>query len=167
MLEIYTDGACSIGANSEKSKMGKLLAAGGYGVVMVKDGEQFHIYSRRDNQTTNNRMELSAIIRALKLLVEYNDKHGNPGAVKIYSDSQYCVRSANEWLPNWEKNGFKNVQNVDLWNEFVNYRDKVKALEIPITFIWVKGHAQNKFNVQADQLAVAAKQGAEVRAEMK
>lgn len=164
MLEIYTDGACSVG--KEKAKIGKFLSPGGYGIVMVKDDEQFYIFSSRHSQTTNNRMELSAIIKALELVIEYNGKHGNPGVVKILSDSQYCIRSTNEWIHNWEKNGFKNVQNVDLWNKFVSLRDEVKSIGIELIFEWVKGHASNKFNVQVDQLAVAAKKGSEVHAEM-
>ncbi len=137
-IEIYTDGACT-------GNPGK----GGYGAVLIYNGVQKEI-SCGFRKTTNNRMELMAAIDALKLLKE-------PCEVDLYSDSKYLTDAINkDWLGSWIKNGWKKadkkpVLNVDLWEQIVTLTEKHK-----VNFIWVKGHAGNKYNEICDELAVRA-----------
>ena len=137
-VDIYTDGACT-------GNPGK----GGFGAVLRYNDVQKEI-SRGFVKTTNNRMELMAAIEALKMLNE-------PCEVDLYSDSKYLTDAINKgWLDGWIKNGWKkadrkNVLNVDLWKKLVS------MLEIHhVRFIWVKGHAGNKYNELCDHLAVDA-----------
>ena len=131
MIEIYTDG-------SSRGNPGP----GGYGIVMIykdKRKELFQGYKL----TTNNRMELLAVIRALE------EVKTNKHEIKIYSDSKYVVESVEKgWIWNWQKKSFKNKQNVDLWKMFIplykNYDVKL---------IWVKGHDGNTENERCDFLA--------------
>lgn len=96
--------------------------------------------------TTNNRMELLAVIIGLESITDKNIP------VKIYSDSKYVVDSINlKWVFGWRKIGFKNKANPDLWQRFLNIYDAQKH-----TFFWVKGHASNVENNRCDELAVAA-----------
>lgn len=93
--------------------------------------------------TTNNRMELTAVIEGLKALK-------SPCDVTIYSDSQYvCKAFNNNWISHWVLKNFRNVKNVDLWQELLNYTKIHK-----VTFKWVKGHSGNKWNERCDELAV-------------
>lgn len=137
-VEIYTDGACT-------GNPGK----GGFGAVLIYNGNEKEI-SRGYRKTTNNRMELMAAIEALKLLKE-------PCSVSLYSDSKYLTDAINKkWLDSWKKNGWKKsdkkpVLNVDLWTQLLELTDKHS-----VTFIWVKGHAGNKYNEMCDALAVEA-----------
>lgn len=113
---------------------------GGYGIILrYKDIEKE--YSGGAEHTTNNIMELTAVIEGLKLLQE-------PCKVEIYSDSTYVVRGINEWLRGWQKKAFKNVKNIPLWKEYLN----VSAGHI-IRAIWVKGHAGHSENERCDTLA--------------
>ncbi len=131
---IYTDG-------SAKGNPGK----GGYGVVM-KYGQHRLELSEGFRNTTNNRMELLAVIVAMEALKK-------PGtSATIYSDSKYVVDSVSQgWVFNWEKTGFKKKKNVDLWKRFlIAYRKH------NIKFQWVKGHANIPENERCDQLAVEA-----------
>jgi ribonuclease HI len=97
-------------------------------------------------RTTNNRMELLAVIVGLESVTS------NELPVKVYSDSKYVVDSINlKWVFGWRKTGFKNKANVDLWQRFLRIYDSKKH-----EFIWVKGHADNIENNRCDQLAVAA-----------
>ena len=137
MVIIYTDGA-------SKGNPGP----GGYGVVL-KYGEFRKELSEGFRKTTNNRMELLAVISGLEALT----KDGLP--VTIYSDSKYVVDSVEKgWLWGWVKKGFKDKKNPDLWKRFIPAykRQKVK-------FRWVKGHAGNVENERCDQLAVEASSG--------
>lgn len=130
---IYTDGAA-------KGNPGK----GGYGTVLMAGGHLKKL-SQGYKMTTNNRMELLAVIIGLEAL---NRKCN----VTIYSDSKYVVDSVEKgWVFGWLKKGFKGKKNADLWRRFlaVHQNHNVK-------FIWVKGHAGNKYNEMCDQLAVAA-----------
>ena len=123
-ITIYTDGAASGNPGP-----------GGYGVVLMAG----------PHRTTNNRMELSAVINALALLKE-------PCKVTLYSDSQYVVNSVEKgWVFGWEKTGFKKKKNPDLWRQFLALYRKHH-----VKFIWVKGHANIPENERCDQLAVAA-----------
>ena len=134
-IEIYTDGACSGNPG-----------VGGYGIVLLYKDIRKEI-SAGYKLTTNNRMEIIAVITALKTLKE-------PCNVTLYTDSKYVVNAINQkWVYGWQKNGWKNsskkqVSNIDLWKELL------PLLEIHnVKFIWVKGHAENKENNRCDFLA--------------
>ena len=131
MIEIYTDG-------SSRGNPGP----GGYGIVMIykdKRKELFQGYKL----TTNNRMELLAVIRALE------EVKTNKYKIKIYSDSKYVVESVEKgWIWNWQKKNFKNKQNVDLWIMFIPLYKKYD-----VKLIWVKGHDGNTENERCDFLA--------------
>ena len=137
-VTIYTDGACS--GNPGPGGWGALLQAGGH----TKE------ISGAEPSTTNNRMELQAVIEALKELKF-------PCEVQIYSDSSYVVSAFNQnWLGNWKRNGWRTasgapVSNIDLWKE-------LDALSEQHTISWhkVKGHSDNPYNNRCDELAVAA-----------
>ncbi len=134
MVEIFTDGACS-------GNPGR----GGYGVIL-RYKQHIKEISQGYQLTTNNRMELLAVIVALEAL------KGEGLPVTIYSDSEYIINSVTKgWLWSWEKKGFKDKKNVDLWKRFIPAyrRHQVK-------FVWVKGHAGHKENEACDRLAVAA-----------
>ena len=130
---IYTDGAA-------KGNPGK----GGYGTVLISGNHEKRL-SQGYILTTNNRMELMAVIIGLEAL---NQKCN----VTIYSDSKYVVDSVEKgWIFGWEKKGFKSKKNPDLWRRFLKtYRNH------NVKFQWVKGHAGNKYNEMCDQLAVQA-----------
>ena len=137
-IEIYTDGACS-------GNPGK----GGYGIVMkVPEKNYEKRYSAGFRLTTNNRMELLAVIVALeKLKSTENDIH-------IFTDSKYVVDAIEKkWLQSWVKIGFKNKKNPDLWRRILPLLKSHKT-----TFHWVKGHAGHLENEICDQLAVKAEQ---------
>lgn len=137
-IEIYTDGACS-------GNPGK----GGYGIVMkVPEKKYEKRYSAGFRLTTNNRMELLAVIVALeKLKSTENDIH-------IFTDSKYVVDAIEKkWLQSWVKIGFKNKKNPDLWQRILPLLKSHKT-----TFHWVKGHAGHLENEICDQLAVKAAQ---------
>jgi len=135
-ITIYTDG----------SSMGN-PGPGGYGVVLMA-GEHRKELSQGYRLTTNNRMELMAVIAGLEALKIPQS------TVTIYTDSQYVVNSVEKkWVFGWEKKNFKGKKNVDLWLRFLEvYRCH------SVTFKWVKGHAGNRENERCDQLAVAAAQ---------
>ena len=137
-VNIYTDGACT-------GNPGK----GGFGAILIYNGNEKYI-SEGYRLTTNNRMELLAPVRALKLLKE-------KCKVNIYSDSKYLTDAINQsWLMGWVKNNWKKadkkpVLNVDLWKQLY------ELMQVhDITFIWVKGHAGNHYNEICDKLAVEA-----------
>lgn len=137
-ISIYTDGACS-------GNPGK----GGWGALLIA-GENKKEISGGEKETTNNRMELTAPIEALKLVKR-------PCKIKLYSDSAYLVNAfANGWIYNWQKNGWKtadkkDVKNRDLWEEIYKFT-KIHDIE----WIKVKGHSDNEYNNLCDRLAVAA-----------
>ena len=131
---IYTDG-------SAKGNPGN----GGYGIVMMSG-----TYRREMQQgfrlTTNNRMELLAVIVALESVKKENS------AITIYSDSKYVIDSVEKnWVFGWEKKNFNKKKNPDLWIRFLKIYRKQK-----VGFTWVKGHANNKENERCDVLAVQA-----------
>lgn len=134
---IYTDGAA-------RGNPGP----GGYGVVMMFEGHRKEI-SRGFLKTTNNRMELLAVIVGLEALKRKDLK------VKVYSDSKYVVDAVNQgWLWDWEKKRFKKKKNPDLWIRFI----KVYK-QYTVELIWVKGHANIPENERCDELAVEASMG--------
>lgn len=137
-LHIYTDGA-------SRGNPGN----GGYGVVMMW-GDKRKELSGGYKLTTNNRMELMAVIVALQNLTKKNI------ALTIFTDSQYVVNSVEKkWLNNWIKTDFKGgKKNKDLWLQYHNL-----AKDFKVKLKWVKGHADNVFNNRCDELATAAADG--------
>lgn len=135
---LYTDGASSGNPGP-----------GGYGVVLKCAGLEKEL-SGGFALTTNNRMELLAVIKGLE---QIRWPHAD---VEVYSDSSYVVKAVNEgWLTTWERKGWKKVKNPDLWQRFLAiYRCH------NVTFHWLKGHAGHPENERCDQLAVAAGAGA-------
>ena len=137
-VTIYTDGACSGNPGP-----------GGWGAVLIYEENRKEI-SGASKETTNNIMEITAVIEALKLL-KYKCK------VNIYSDSAYVVNAFNQgWIYNWIKNNWKTsnkepVKNQELWEELYGLTKKHK-----VEFIKVKGHSDNEFNNRCDELAVEA-----------
>lgn len=135
---IYTDG-------SARGNPGP----GGYGVVLMSGSHKKEL-SKGFRHTTNNRMELMAVIEGLKALKVSHTP------ITIYSDSQYVVNAISKgWLNTWIKTNFKgDKKNPDLWRE---YYETAKAFEIKM--VWVKGHADNPYNNRCDELATTAADG--------
>jgi ribonuclease HI len=134
MIVIYTDGAASGNPGP-----------GGYGVVLMS-GSHYKELSQGFRLTTNNRMELLAVIVGLEAL----KKEGS--TVMIYSDSKYVVDAVEKaWVFGWEKKGFKGKKNPDLWRRFLRIYRKHQ-----VRFQWVKGHADDPHNERCDRLAVEA-----------
>lgn len=132
-ISIYTDGSC----------LGN-PGPGGWGVVVL-DGELEDMLSGNEAETTNNRMEMMAIIEALKWVHEKYSENINELEINIFSDSNLIIQTLNK--------GWKKKANTDLWAEI----EKLTAW-LNITWTWVKAHALNKYNNQADQLAFNAAQ---------
>ena len=136
-ITIYTDGACS-------GNPGK----GGWGAILIYAKEEKYL-SGSNQLTTNNQMELTATIEALKAIVK-------PHNIALYTDSQYVKNGITSWIFNWKKNGWKTankkpVANKDLWIQLDKY---VKIHSV--NWFWVKGHSGDHYNEIADQLAVKA-----------
>ena len=136
-VDIYTDGACSGNPGP-----------GGWGVLIQLDDKNIEL-SGGDNETTNNRMELMAAIIALE---EINKDY----KINLYTDSNYVKDGITSWISNWKKNSWKtankkDVKNKDLW---IRLDSAIKGKDI--SWIWVKGHAGNAGNEQADYLARSA-----------
>ncbi len=133
---MYTDGACSGNPGP-----------GGYGIVLIS-GEFRKEISLGFRKTTNNRMELLAVIVGLETLKKSNS------VVTVYSDSSYVVSSINKkWLFAWEKNNYKKRLNPDLWKRFLDVYRKHH-----VKLVWVRGHDGNIENERCDVLAVEASQ---------
>jgi len=116
---------------------------GGWGAILEYKGVTKEI-SGAQKETTNNQMELKAVIEGLKLLKE-------PCKVEVVTDSSYVANAINEWLDNWIKKDFKKVKNSELWREFLEVS---KNHDIKAT--WVRGHSGHKMNERCDYLAVNA-----------
>lgn len=137
MIRIYTDGAA-------QGNPGR----GGYGVIL-KFNDYVKELSEGFRLTTNNRMELLAVIKGLESL----KKEGIP--VNIFSDSQYVINAIEKgWLWNWQKKNFKDKANVDLWQRYIPLHHKYKP-----RLTWVRGHAGHVENERCDFLAVQAANG--------
>ena len=133
-IEIYTDGAC-------RGNPGP----GGWGALLIYQGTKKTLYGGASN-TTNNRMEMQAVIEALKVLKSKCE-------IKLYTDSKYVMDGINKWLPGWKKRDWKTaskkaVKNQDLW-EVLDLAIKKHEIE----WHWVKGHTGNLGNEEADSLA--------------
>lgn len=132
-IEIFTDGS-SLGNPGR----------GGYGIVM-RYGDKVKEYSEGFRRTTNNRMELLAVIRALDKLKRYDIP------VIVYSDSKYVIDSITKgWVFNWVKTGFRGKKNEDLWRRYLDLHSK-----FTIEYSWVKGHAGHPENERCDVLATS------------
>lgn len=141
---LYTDGASSGNPGP-----------GGYGVIL-RCGTLEKEMSGGFARTTNNRMELLAVIIGLEAIKWEN------AVVEVFSDSTYVVKAVNEgWLPNWERKGWKKVKNPDLWQRFLLVYRRHR-----VVFHWLKGHAGHPENERCDALAVAAGAGASARGEV-
>ena len=134
MIEIFTDGASSGNPGP-----------GGYGVIL-RSGKHYKELSEGFRKTTNNRMELLAVIKGLEALK-------SPGqTVTIYSDSKYVIDAIEKrWVQGWLAKGFKDKKNKDLW---LRYLDISKQHNV--NFVWIRGHAGHPENERCDELAVAA-----------
>lgn len=141
-FEVYTDGACSGNPGP-----------GGWGFVYIDTKKDASMFSNSggESATTNNRMELLAVISALGLYIKC------PHTLTVVTDSKYVMQGMTEWIINWKKNNWigsnkKPVKNKDLWlrlDEACSHRPNLK-------WRWVKGHAGNKWNEEADRLSVEA-----------
>lgn len=142
-IYLYTDGASSGNPGP-----------GGYGIVLKCAGRELEL-SGGYALTTNNRMELIAVIKGLEAIRWKNAE------VHVFSDSSYVVNAVNKgWLFNWERNGFAKAKNPDLWRIFLPlYRSH------RVTFHWIKGHAGHPENERCDALAVAAGAGKAAKGE--
>jgi ribonuclease HI len=134
IINVYTDGAC-------KGNPGP----GGWGVLMQWNGHEKELFGG-EAQTTNNRMELRAVIEALAVL-----KRDTP--VRVHTDSKYVLDGITSWIHNWKKRGWKTagkkpVKNADLWQQL-----DVLAVQYTVTWVWVKGHSGHHGNERADALA--------------
>jgi ribonuclease HI len=134
MIEIFTDGASSGNPGP-----------GGYGVIL-RSGKHYKELSAGYRKTTNNRMELMAVIKGLEAIKSLNQ------SVTIYSDSKYVIDAIEKrWVYGWVQKGFKDKKNKDLWLRYL----EISKLH-NIKFIWVRGHAGHPENERCDVLAVAA-----------
>ena len=151
MVEIYTDGGCSGNPGP-----------GGWAYVVIRKtgGDSPLVLDEKwgaEKSTTNNRMELMAVISALEVLPllcpEHPDKNEK---ISIYTDSQYVQKGMTIWIKDWKGNGWKTsdkkpVKNQDLWQ-----RLDIMAARFPLSWIWVKGHAGNEYNERCDKLTQKA-----------
>ena len=136
-IEIYTDGAC----------LGN-PGRGGWGAILLYKEHRKEI-SGNEMDSTNNRMEMRAVIESLKSLKK-------PSEITLFTDSKYVMDGITKWIFSWKKNGWKSadkkpVKNIDLWQEL-----DAQVARHEITWTWVKGHSGNHFNEIADELARSA-----------
>lgn len=153
----YTDGAC-------KGNPGN----GGYGSIIIYQAYDENENYDEDNivkkisgnslNTTNNIMEITAVLETLKYVLEIIEKEENKDKITdlqvyIYSDSSYVVNGINNWLPNWVEKDFKDVKNVEYWKKMIVYILKLRSNNVHINLLKVLGHSGNKFNEMVDKLA--------------
>ena len=147
-VRIFTDGACS-----------ENPGPGGWAVVF-NTASKCHTFSGNEQLTTNNRMELKAVIEAFKRIVSKERQFFEPRhEYDIYSDSAYVVNTINNhWIEAWQKNNWQttkreDVKNRDLWEQFSKLKTEANKLGISITLNKIKGHSGNTFNELVDKLA--------------
>ena len=131
---IYTDGACSGNPGP-----------GGWGALVINENDRTELYGG-DKSTTNNQMELTAVIKALEFI-------GDKKEIELWTDSQYVKNGITEWIVSWKKNGWKNsqkkvVKNKELWMKLDELRENKN-----ISWNWVKGHNGHPENEKVDELA--------------
>lgn len=153
LCKIYTDGSCS-----------KNPGPGGYAFILLSSRDSVLLQvSGCEVKTTNNRMELKAILSAIKHICNNLNYNRKENIIIIYSDSAYCINALSQnWLENWEKNDWKNkkgenVKNVELWKDLFFLLKKIRA---KIQYEKVQGHSGNVFNDRVDKLAKEATQRA-------
>jgi len=140
-VDIYTDGAC-VGNPGP----------GGWAAMIISENKKKQLCGG-EKMTTNNRMELTAAIKALEYCSQQNEKQLTLRQFKVYTDSTYLKEGITVWINTWEKNNWKtadkkNVKNVDLWQ-----RLKELAKNNSIEWLWIKGHSGNPMNDLVDKLA--------------
>jgi len=144
-VKIYTDGGCSVNPGP-----------GGWAYIIILKTFQGEITIAQNQgaqeETTNNRMELTAVIESLKMFKSMKDV---PKNVSVYTDSQYVQKGITEWIINWKRNNWKTsdkkpVKNKELWTELDSL-----ASETSINWEWVRGHAGDKYNEMCDQMVKA------------
>lgn len=132
-VEIYTDGACSGNPGP-----------GGWAAIL-QSGKHEKVISGGEKETTNNRMEITAALEALRVLKKASH-------VRFHTDSSYLLNGATSWLKDWKKRDWKrkqgSLQNVDLWKEM-----DIELAKHEVEWLWVKGHAGNPMNERVDELA--------------
>jgi ribonuclease HI len=139
-LTIYTDGACSGNPGP-----------GGYAAIIIDESGKEVVVSGGEKNTTNNKMEMLAFIKSLEHIKQ--NYESTFVSLSYHIDSQYVIKGITEWMPNWKKKNWKGtsgpVKNRDLW-------EQIDALikDVNITYTWVKGHNQDKYNEMADEIAV-------------
>lgn len=150
-IRIFTDGACSGNPGP-----------GGWAIVINKK-EKCRVKSGGQKNTTNNRMELLAVVQALKEILQWLEKtwdRKESAEAEVYSDSAYVINAITKgWLAKWKMNGWKttaqkDVKNKDLWEQFFRLLVEIKLKwALDVKFVKVKGHSGNTFNEQADRFA--------------
>ena len=148
-LKIYTDGGCS----------GNPGPGGWAYVIIINTFQGENIIAENkgsQKETTNNRMELTAVIEALRALKKINDV---PRQVSVYTDSQYVQKGITEWIRNWKRNSWRTsdktpVKNKDLWVEIDSL-----TVDFVINWEWVRGHAGNEYNERCDRMTQEAIKG--------
>jgi len=149
VMRYYTDGACSGNPG-----------AGGWAVVWSLQNDQVLWRSGCDKYATNNKMELLAVVEALKQILEHNKRNC---VYKVYSDSAYVVNAINKgWLYQWRMRGWKTasgdpVKNIGLWKRVYRLLRQLQVNDRQVLFVKVKGHSGNPLNEYADKIAKAAK----------
>ena len=143
-IKIYTDGAC-VGNPGP----------GGWAAIVIKENEKNELFGG-EKLTTNNRMELTAAIKALEYCNNQEQNQPSLKNIKIFTDSTYVKEGITVWINNWEKNNWKtsdkkNVKNVDLWKKL-----KELTQSNQVEWNWVKGHSEDPMNDLADKLAKKA-----------
>lgn len=144
-IRIFTDGACSDNPGP-----------GGWAAVFNAD-ESCNTISGYELQTTNNRMELMAVVKSFEKVL--GTKYAKKNRYELYSDSAYVVNAINNhWVEKWQKNGWRTtkdepIKNKDLWERFIELRNELNNSDVYIAIIKIKGHAGNSFNELVDKLA--------------
>ena len=143
-IKIYTDGACTGNPGP-----------GGWAAIILNENNKKEIFGG-EKLTTNNRMELTAAIKALEYCLDTEGKQPALKQIVIYTDSTYVKEGITIWISNWEKNNWKtsdkkNVKNIDLWKKL---KELIKTQQVE--WKWVKGHSKDPMNDLADQLAKRA-----------
>jgi ribonuclease HI len=138
LLTIYTDGGCTGNPGP-----------GGWAAVILENGEDPREMSGADDATTNNRMELTAVISALEYVIEV---FGKSRPIEVHTDSQYVQKGISEWMKGWISKGWKTsagkpVKNKDLFIKLKELDD-----QLSVSWNWVKGHAGNEWNERCDEL---------------
>ena len=143
-IKIYTDGAC----------VGNPGPGGWAAIILLENGKK-EIFGG-EKLTTNNRMELTAAIKALEYFTKQEEKQASKKHIRIFTDSTYVKEGITVWINSWEKNnwktaGKKNVKNVDLWKKL---KELIQTSQVE--WNWVKGHSEDPMNDLADKLAKEA-----------